>query len=123
MEIGHEEHVDRSLSAGLAMFSIALGTVELIAPRLLSRVIGLEPRPSTMRMLGLREIATGIGMLTRPSAPTGPAARVAGDAVDLAVVAFSPSLRPGTRLRRIAALAALAGVAAIDLYAARRLAA
>ena len=69
---------DGTLPKGLAYFSLALGAVEVLAPKLLSRTIGLEPQPAMMRALGLREIATGIGMLSLPGSPAGPGARVAG---------------------------------------------
>jgi hypothetical protein len=117
------QRADGSLSKGLAYFSMALGAAEVLAPKLLSRAIGLEPRPALMRALGLREIATGIGMLSLPGSPAGPGARVAGDAVDLAVVALTSGLSSATRKRRIIALLAVAGVAALDVYATRKLAA
>jgi len=112
---------DGTLPKGLAYFSLALGAVEVLAPKLLSRTIGLEPQPAMMRALGLREIATGIGMLSLPGSPAGPGARVAGDAVDLAVLAMASSLRSGTRKRRFIALLAVAGVMALDVYATRKL--
>jgi hypothetical protein len=114
---------DGTLPKGLAYFSLALGAVEVFAPNLLSRAIGLEPRPALMRALGLREIATGLGMLSLPGSPAGPGARVAGDAMDLAVIAMASGLGSGTRRRRVIALLAVAGVAALDMYATRKLAA
>lgn len=116
-------HVDQRLSTGLAIFSLALGATELLAPRLLSRAIGLEPKPGMMRALGLREIATGLGMLALPGSPAGPGARTAGDAMDLAVIAASAGLGTGTRHRRIIALLAVAAVAALDFHATRKMAA
>lgn len=107
----------------LAYFSLALGAVEVVAPKLLSHAIGLEPRPGLMRALGLREIATGLGMLSLPGSPAGPGARVAGDAMDLAVIGLASGLGRGTRSRRIVALLAVAGVMALDVYATRRAAA
>ncbi|HEX6398082.1 MAG TPA: hypothetical protein VFZ95_11705 [Steroidobacteraceae bacterium] len=104
----------------LAYFSIALGAVELMAPNLLSRSIGLEPKPGMMRALGLREIATGLGMLSLPGSPAGPGARVAGDAMDLAVIGLGAGLGRSTRGRRLAALLAVAGVMALDIYATKR---
>jgi hypothetical protein len=107
----------------LAYFSIALGAVELVAPNMLSRAIGLQPKPGLMRALGMREIATGLGMLSLPRSPAGPGARVAGDAMDLAVIGLGAGLGAGTRGRRLAALLAVAGVMALDIYATRKSAA
>jgi len=112
---------DGTLPQGLAYFSLALGAMEVLAPNLLSRAIGLEPRPALMRALGLREIATGLGMLALPGSPAGPGTRVAGDAIDLAVIAMTSGLGSLTRRRRVIALLAVAGVAALDMYATRKL--
>ena len=114
---------DRRLSTGLAWFSLGLGLTELFAPRMLSRAIGLKPRPKMMRALGIREIATGVGMLSKPRSALGPRARVAGDVMDLAVLATSPRSRRGAMSPGlITAVVAVAAVAAVDLYASRRLA-
>src|SRR4051812_461011 len=101
---------DTALPKGLAYFSLVLGAAEVLAPNLLARAIGLEPQPALMRAFGLREIATGLGMLSLPGSPAGPGARVAGDAVDLAVIALASGLRSGMRRRRVIALLAVAGV-------------
>jgi len=94
----------------LAYFSLALGAMELVAPNLLSRAIGLRPKPGLVRTFGVREMATGLGMLTLPRSPARPGARLAGNAVDLR----------NTRRGRIVALLAVAGVMALNIYAARR---
>src|SRR5690348_10037685 len=74
---------DDGLSTGLALFSLCLGTVELLAPRWLARVIGVDVSPGTMRTFGLREIASGITMLAQPESPKGARSRLAGDVMDL----------------------------------------
>src|SRR6478736_1373161 len=56
-------------SRGLGWFSIGLGLAEIGAPRALARLIGIsndEEVRDTMFALGLREITSGIGILTRP---------------------------------------------------------
>jgi uncharacterized membrane protein len=73
-----------------------------------------------MRTVGLREIATGVGLLAgRPRRAPWLWARVAGDVMDLGLLgqAFrSRRARPG---RVAAATAAVAGVAALDYYCSR----
>src|SRR4051812_5790190 len=49
----------------LGWFSLGLGLTEVVAPRQLARLIGVNHRPFLFRFLGLREIASGIGILTR----------------------------------------------------------
>ncbi len=105
------------LARALGWFSIGLGVAEVVAPRRLSRVIGCPPsRPALVRGLGLREIASGLGILAARRRPTPWVwTRVAGDAIDLALlgVAFGSSR---TEKRRVAlAAAAVAGVTALDV--------
>jgi hypothetical protein len=48
---------------GLGWFSIGLGLAEVLAPRALTRGLGMEGNEQIVRAYGLREIATGIGIL------------------------------------------------------------
>jgi len=110
------------LARGLGWFSLALGVTELAAPRALARVIGVEPsgRSSTvLRLLGARELLTGLGVLAQPRRAPPLWLRVAGDAVDLAALGMAARSRSSTA-RLVGAALAVAGVTAIDLWAARR---
>jgi hypothetical protein len=113
-------YFENRLPRRLGYFSLAVGAAELIAPRLLSRVLGLRPHPTLMRAMALREIASGVGMLTLPGSAAAPGARVLGDLMDMAIVGLAAGLEPGRRGRRVLALLAVAGVTALDLYATRR---
>src|SRR3954465_12120729 len=75
------------LANGLAWFSIALGVSEMVLPDRVAALAGL-PRSSvpTLRALGAREIGHGISILAAPGHPTPVWSRVAGDAIDLAVM-------------------------------------
>lgn len=55
---------ERQLVQALGWFSIGLGLAELLAPRALGRAIGVGDHPGVMRMLGVREIISGLGMLS-----------------------------------------------------------
>lgn len=104
------------LGMGLGWFSLALGLVELARPALVARYAGVPQRPRILRAIGLRELASGAGILFRPHRPGWLWSRVAGDAMDLALLVASGRSRPG---RRVAlATAAVAGVAALDTLAA-----
>ncbi|WP_061933200.1 hypothetical protein [Aureimonas sp. AU22] len=103
------------LARGLGWFSIALGLLELAAPRRLREETGLPAPAGLVRAFGWREIATGVAILAsrRPVAMVW--GRVAGDMADLAVLA--PTLRPDNphRLGGGGALAMVAAITALDL--------
>lgn len=111
----------RKLAYGLGWFSIGLGLVELFGAARLGRALGLGHRTSLLRLFGLREIATGIGIFASGESAPWLWGRVAGDALDLIVLAGA--LRDGNPKRRNAALAAgnVAAVTALDVLAARQL--
>lgn len=113
------------LATGLAWFGVGLGLVELGAPRVLSRTIGVRDGAicrATMRALGLREVLNGAALLGARRSQPWLWARVAGDAIDLGMLALA------TRSRRrragwaglATAATALLGVTALDLAAALR---
>jgi uncharacterized membrane protein len=112
----------QQLANFLGWFSVGLGLAELLAPRALGRVIGVgEQHTSLIRSLGMREITSGLGLLSGRAPAAWALSRVGGDAMDLALLgaaARSPDANP----QRIAAAAtAVMGVAALDVYASREL--
>src|SRR5688572_19917470 len=58
--IGDRETLNRSLG----WLSIGLGLTQLLAPKTLGRAIGVGDRSTMMRLCGMREIATGVGLLS-----------------------------------------------------------
>lgn len=105
----------RSLSTarGLGWFSIALGLAEVLMPRMIARTLGV-PSDSLVRLYGLREIVTGVGLLTARDPAPWVAARVAGDALDIATLLPQTAAGHPQRGPAIAALATVAGVTAVD---------
>ncbi|MEO8698804.1 MAG: SRPBCC family protein [Kofleriaceae bacterium] len=111
-----------TLARGLGWFSVGLGIAELTMPRQIARLVGAHPGPgsSTMiRMMGVRELLNGIAVLTSPRTPVPLWARVAGDAIDLAALGLAALSPESNRLQLAGAAAAVAGVAALDVVAAR----
>ena len=109
------------LVRGLAWFSIGLGLAELVAPRFVCRFIGVKPRSGLVRLLGVREIASGIGLLSQPEKRPWLKSRVAGDAMDLGLLGMG-FLDEETNVGQLAlATAAVAGVTALDVLAAKEL--
>ncbi len=108
-----------ALARGLGWFSLALGAAEIAAPRTLSQLIGIQPSTTTsllMRFMGAREIASGINVLLQPRRPWPLWARVAGDAVDLALLGLGAARRTSA-LKLAGAVAAVGGVTALDVIA------
>lgn len=109
----------------LGLFGLALGVSELAAPEHVARLIGIKDRTTprwTLRALGVRGILSGLGILARGGTSAGPVwARVAGDAIDLALLGASLGDSPKQPGRLIAATAAVVGVAGLDVYAAAAL--
>jgi hypothetical protein len=113
----------KSLARALGLFSIALGAAELIAPRAMSRLVGMGSRRRALRLLqsvGLREIGSGLGILARPGMRSV-TSRVVGDALDAAVLFSALRTRGARRKRALVALGVVVGVAALDIYCSRRL--
>ena len=113
------------LANALAWFSIGLGLAQIAAPRGVARFIGVDDDDRTtalMRTLGVRELASGIGILSQPRAPGWMWGRVAGDVMDLALLGSALNSRGTQRTRVTAATAAVLGVTALDVLAGQRLA-
>jgi uncharacterized membrane protein len=111
------------MSRGLGWFSLALGATELAIPRMLAQAIGVDPRGGTaltLRALGAREVAAGLAVLLQPRRPLPLWSRVAGDAIDLALLGYAASARRTSLPRVIGAIAAVAGITALDIAAGRR---
>lgn len=110
----------RQAAKAMGWFSLGLGATQVLAPRWLGRQTGVGEHPRLMRAFGVREIASGVGVLAQRRPEAGMWARVAGDAVDLA--ALGSQLRGNRQGGRVAAaigMVAAAGVA--DVVTARAL--
>jgi uncharacterized membrane protein len=107
------------LARGLGWFSIALGAAAVLAPRAFGSVAGVgRGAGSLMRNTGVRELATGVGILSQRNPAPWLWSRVVGDVLDLAVL--GTGLRPGNpgRGRAAFSFAAVAGILALDTLAA-----
>lgn len=106
------------LGRALGWFSIGLGVLELLAPRSVTRPLGMQGRESLVCAYGAREIASGLLSLS-VERKTGLWSRVAGDWLDLATVlgAYRPSNPKRSNVGL--ALAMLVGVTVLDLVTAQ----
>lgn len=111
---------DLQVARGLGWFSIGLGLTQLAAPEWLGEQIGVGDHPALMRAMGVREITTGVGVLRQRNPAGGLRARVAGDTLDLALLA-SAWPNSDRRDRLAGAIGMVLGITMLDLIYAQRL--
>ena len=104
-----------SLARLLGWFSLALGALEITIPAMLSRRLGLTSGPWLLRAFGVREVVAGLTVLARPEHAIGASSRVAGDVLDVAVLASRLSAKNARRGAAWFAFALVLGVTALDL--------
>ena len=119
---GRTDTPAHALAQGLGWFSIGLGVAELVAPGNLARFLGMEGRDELIRSYGVREIVTGVGILSQDDPTPWLWGRVGGDALDLGTLAIGLGRDNPQRMKVGLAIAAVAGVTALDVYCARALA-
>jgi hypothetical protein len=110
-----------ALARGLGWFSIGLGVAELVAPRQLTRMLGMDGNEALVQSYGAREIATGVGILASQQPAPWIWGRVGGDVLDLATLAAGLDAENPKRGNVGLALAAVAGVTALDVLCASAL--
>jgi hypothetical protein len=104
--------IDRAGRA-LGWASFGLGALELFAPKVLTRWLGMEGKEGLIRAYGVREFGAGVMCLSANSG-AGAFSRAAGDTLDLAtlVIAYRDD---NPKKRNVAiAMAAVAGVGIVD---------
>src|SRR6202011_4476173 len=112
------------LANALGWFSIGLGLAEVATPGKVAELIGVRNQDRTravLRAYGLREIAAGIGILSRPQPAGWLWGRVAGDLLDLSSLGSAMTSSRSNRARIGAATAAVIGVTALDVRCALQL--
>ncbi len=112
------------LARALGWFSLGLGLAEVVMPRVVARAAGVRgatPSRVVLRLAGLREIAAGVGIFSQPRAAGWLWARVAGDAMDLALLGAAFLTPRARRGRTTAATLAVIGVTAADVLCAGEL--
>lgn len=110
----------QGLADFLGWFSIGLGLAQLVAPKGVANLIGLDDDRGMMRYLGAREMTAGLGVLTQQNQSTWLWGRVAGDMMDLALLASAFGARDARTDRLAGATAAVVGVTLLDIMAAKQ---
>ena len=109
----------QNIASGLGWFSIGLGLAEVAAPGAVASLVGLPGNSATrnvLRVFGIRELATGIGILKNPGEPGWIWARVAGDALDIAALWTGAQSNGRDTARSATATAALIGLTVMDAF-------
>src|SRR3954452_11067748 len=109
-----------SLAQFLGWFSLGLGSAQLVAPRLMCRLVGASGEGfsrTLMRVMGVRELVQGVGILTRPRPTAWLWSRVAGDALDLSLLGMT--VAKNRRARTAFAIANVVAVTVPDIYESR----
>lgn len=104
-----------NVALGLGWFSIGLGLTEILAGSKLARALGLEHRTGLIRLFGAREIISGVLVLTGRQTAPWLWLRVAGDMLDLGVLATALSSSNPKRDAAKLATASVLGVTALDV--------
>jgi hypothetical protein len=90
----------------------------------MARLVGADDGPTSRAVTrwacGVRELVVGAGVATSRSPRPWLWSRVAGDALDLALLGVALARHPTRRGRTLAATAAVAGITATDIGTARR---
>ena len=122
MEITSSE---QKLAQALGWASLGLGAAMVAVPGSLNRLAGIRDEGSTrlwQRIVGARELAAFGLIVLGGQRRVGLWARVAGDAKDLALLGVAAGRKRESGARLAAATAGIAAIAALDAYAAARLA-
>lgn len=108
---------ERRAAKRLGWLSIGLGLAEVALPGRVARAIGTRDDARirrTLVALGVREVMAGVGILASNRRSRWVWARLAGDALDLALLLRAFDSTHARRRRLVAAASAVAGVTALD---------
>jgi hypothetical protein len=110
---------NQNVAKALGWFSIGLGVAELFATDHVSRYFGMEKNKQLLRFYGIREIASGVVILSQKDPSAGLWSRVGGDLIDLATIGYVMKQNGEKRGRLGFAAAAIAGVTLLDAMTSR----
>lgn len=83
------------LARGLGWFSLGLGLAEVLAPRAVARITGVRTsNAGLIRLLGLREIAHGVGIFAQGGVRPRPSGRASRATPSTSRASARPTSRP-----------------------------
>jgi uncharacterized membrane protein len=113
-----------SLANFLGLFSIGLGMAQTLVPGAMTKLVGVqddEGNRKLMRAMGMREISHGVAILSKQQPEKAVWSRVAGDALDLALLGRALANPDNNRGRTLFATANVLAVTALDVMCAKQL--
>ncbi len=113
-----------SLADFLGYFGVGLGLAEFLIPGGMARLIGIESderNRNLLRVMGLREITSGVAVLSKQQPAKAMWSRVMGDAIDLACLGVALANSDNDRGRTLFATTNVLAVTALDVMCARQL--
>jgi uncharacterized membrane protein len=120
---GFDDTTDSSnmkMARALGLFSLGLGVWQLASPRSVAKVVGIDDAQdeNLIRAIGLRELGSAAGLLWGSQPAPFLWSRVAGDLMDLSMLASAMGSREGDRRRQVArSMLAVAAVTLPDVVA------
>lgn len=105
------------VAKSLGWFSVGLGLLEIIAASRVTRALGMEGSEGVVRAFGAREVMSGIVTLS-PDRKVGLQSRIAGDALDIAVLLSALTPYNPKRNNVKAALMGVVAITALDVFGA-----
>lgn len=108
----------------LGWLSLGVGVAQLSAPQRIAQLIGVRNDARTrrtLRVLGGREIAAGLGILTQRKRARWVWARLVGDVMDMALLGMALNAKRAKTRRLVASTAVVLGVGALDYAIGRQL--
>lgn len=106
----------------LGWISLGLGVMEILLPRVIVRWLGLRKKRSfIVRLLGFREVIHAASMFMRARPHRGARWRVAGDVLDLGLLAAGFTARRARKASLTIAAASVLGITALDVLTAVQL--
>jgi hypothetical protein len=105
-------------AAIMGLFSYGLGISQVLRPGTVNRVMGVpdhNPNHVVQRLLGVREIASGTGIFFGRNTSRWMWFRVAGDVMDISIIAGQLAARLGTRSKLVGTLLFLTAVLVFDV--------
>lgn len=119
-----KDQVTERLTRGLGWFSIGLGAAQVLTPSGIDRAVGVRSNSRNRAVMagagGARELAVGVGILSRRRPKPWLWARVAGDVLDLAMLGRAMFNDRNARGRVALAMTSVVGVTAADVLASVR---
>lgn len=114
---GQENNFNRFWSC---LVGIGLGALELLAPHAFARFTGIGGKEGAVKLMGIREVGTGIALLSLVRPSSWMMARAAGDLFDAAILASAMGASNPRRNAARLMFAASVGGFCVDAFFATR---